>query len=62
MMAHFMGNDISLRKVTRSAKALAEFIKEAKVNIDLTVAWALEWPDGRAGLAASRADCASEED
>jgi hypothetical protein len=53
VVADFMGHDVSLGKFARRTEAVAQFIEEAEIQIDLFVFGAVERPDLFAGKPAS---------
>jgi hypothetical protein len=61
MMADFMGDDISIGKVTAAAEAPLHVLKEGRVEINFLIPWAIERPHGGLGAAASRGCAAAIE-
>ena len=56
VMADFVSDDVSLRKVTGRAELLAHVVKEREIQIDLIVAGAIKRANRRAGGAARGID------
>ena len=53
-MANFVRNHVRLREFSGRAKAVLEFLKEAKIEVNFLVFRTVEWTDGCLRLSASR--------
>ena len=62
MMADFMGDDICLREVAWSLEASLKFIVEGKIDINVAILRAVEWPAGSRRESARRIYAPSEQD
>src|SRR5262249_8693930 len=62
VMSDFMSNDICLREIARRMKAIAQFLKETRVEINLFIREAVERPHRRLTKAARGFDSPSKKD
>lgn len=62
MVAHFMGDDISLCKITRRSETVAQVFEEGEVEVDPLVTRTIERADGRARGPACGLDLTCEQD
>src|SRR5690349_529882 len=59
-MSHLVSDDVGLREIAWRAKSPIQFVEEAHIDVDLSIARAVERARGRGGKTARRIDLVTE--